>query len=118
MGVIKRLWRGEYSLGVAFWGFYFAGFVVLVFMMEIIFPASYRFDIDTPPGVLVVRAAYFVLSSVGVWRSARKNIASAIWLDRLWGYSARVLVFGIAVQAIWGILAPLLGWTAWYDAIL
>ena len=118
MGVIKRLWRGEYSLGVAFWGFYFAGFVVLVFMMEIIFPASYRFDIDTPPGVLVVRAAYFVLSSVGVWRSARKNIASAIWLDRLWGYSARGFVCLVAATVLWNGLAPFFGWTEWDDAVL
>ena len=26
MGVIKRLWRGEYSLAVSFWGFYLVGF--------------------------------------------------------------------------------------------
>jgi hypothetical protein len=65
---------------------------------------------------LAVRLDELFLSSVGVWRSARKNIASAIWLNRLWGYSARLLVCLMAARVVWINVAPFLGWADWDDA--
>ena len=76
----------------------------------------YRDEWDIVPVFLVVLGAYAILSSVGVWRAARKNIASPIWLDRLWGYSARGFVCLLVAGDIWRGLAPFFGWADWDDA--
>ena len=79
MTFFGKLWRGEYTLPVAFWGFYCGGLLACVAVSLVIFAASrfifyasLAFD-PTPIAVAIcylLPTAYSLLASVGVWRSA------------------------------------------------
>jgi hypothetical protein len=115
---IGRLWRGEYSLGKAFWVFgilisvlwYFAtkflSMALLVAMLFIGFSGP-----SAPSGLLggslfilgvmaVVTLAYQILAAVGIWRSAETfpgKPAYAIFARGVVALYLTVLIGGIVV---------------------
>jgi hypothetical protein len=95
-----RLWRGEYSLPVAFWAFWVLGYFVLripLFLALIWLARSFP-SLRSFPAVFgqCLELAYLILTSVGVWRSATaykptaKLTVGFTTLD--WGLLAKVAV--------------------------
>ncbi len=101
MAVIRKLWNGEYSLPVAFWAFYVGGALLSLIVVAPVLLASYQFDVSVLSVVVVLRLALLIVTSVGVWRSAQRNIASPIWISRIWGIAARAWVAFWAVGFVW-----------------
>lgn len=66
---IHKLWRGQYSLPVTFWGFYVFGYLVTYLLVALISP-----QFNTQPwrllSVLILILPYNILSAVGLFRSA------------------------------------------------
>src|SRR5262249_26793656 len=91
-----------------FWGFYCGGWLVWVIVFLLMFAAS-RFALysglafDSSPIawiVYVLRLAYLIVSSVGVWRSAESYWTAPDGNGRLLGGAARtIVVIWIAVAA-------------------
>jgi len=106
MGVLRKLWCGQYSLGVAFWGFYIVGFVVVLLLTGITFHVAnqYRLGAMALAIGLVLSWAYCIIATVGVWNSAALRIKSAIWMERMPGYLARLVVLIYVGRVIWGLL--------------
>lgn len=103
MDLLRKLWSGGFSLPVAFWGFYVLGFVVVSAVSIAILVLSYGIRASTGgfiAGFLLI-LAYWSLASVGVWNSARGQIASPVWLTKVWGFAARSVVAVCALQFIW-----------------
>jgi hypothetical protein len=100
-----RLWSGEYSLPVAFWGFYVFGFVGLIVLGAVILLTSYALHLGTIGFIIffLISASYLFISCVGVWRSAKKNFASPIWISKMWGFGARVIVLLFVGRVVWGL---------------
>jgi len=80
--IIARYWRGEYSLGVAYWGFgILGGFIaaLIPFIVQLLFASKNDYEprlifatlITTWFGVSVVA----MWQIVGLWRSANRRIA-------------------------------------------
>jgi hypothetical protein len=68
---LLQLWRGQYSLPVAFWGFYFVGSAFVVLLAAVVAAHFLYFGARTLPLLLLSSSwGYWVLASVGVWRSA------------------------------------------------
>jgi hypothetical protein len=106
MRVLKKLWYGQYPLGTAFWGFYVVGFLGLFFIADIITLVAIGFGIGRPVFIIAMIAlwTYFFIASIGVWISARTNIANPVWLNRVWGFCARGLVLIWGGGAIWRLM--------------
>jgi hypothetical protein len=102
MGILRKLWWGQYSLGVAFWGFYVGGLILSVAIFYIVI--QHGLGPTASAGVIVVSLAYRFIASVGVWNSAAPRLKSAIWMDRMPGYLARFVVFIYAAKIIWGLM--------------
>jgi hypothetical protein len=91
MNFFRKLWSGTYSLPVAFWGFYcvglFASFIVsglILFMGRLVHARPIAFIIG-----LALTVCYWLVATVGVWRSASPYWASPIWMDRIRAATAR-----------------------------
>lgn len=83
---LKKLWRGEYPLAVAFWFFYFA----VNFAINALFYTNPRllialFGLDserffiTVPLFLLLYFSYLILCLTGVWRSAARYEGRKLW---------------------------------------
>src|ERR1700675_100505 len=66
MGIIRKLWCGQYSLGVAFWGFYLVGFVVVLLLIGITFHVAnqYRLGAMALAVGLILSWAYSIIATV------------------------------------------------------
>lgn len=104
--VLTKLWRGHYSLPMAFLGFFIFGYgaamlvaaVVALILMQLAFNRlAFVF-------ALAVLASYWLIASVGVWRSAGPSIASENWAARIEGYAARGLIALIAGYALFALV--------------
>jgi hypothetical protein len=103
MTILRRLWWGTYSLGIAFWGFYCFGWL-LVFLAAAFLSLSSSFIHVHVIGFLLgqfVVWCYWITASVGVWRSAGLGMGSEIWLDRVLPLLARSIVFFVAIDVLW-----------------
>jgi hypothetical protein len=101
MRVVRKLWRGEYTLPVAFWGFYcgglLTGFLVALLMFSagrILFYGGLAVDPIRIASVVwdALFWCYLVVASVAVWRSAEPYWTSPIRMRRFWAGAARVFV--------------------------
>jgi hypothetical protein len=101
MRVVRKLWRGEYTLPVAFWGFYCGGLLTGVLVSLLMFIADrlvFYADLVVDPIPIasivwdVLFWAYLVVASVAVWRSADPYWVSPIGMRRFWAGAARVFV--------------------------
>jgi hypothetical protein len=113
MSFFGKLWRGEYTLPVAFWGFYCGGLLACILVSLIIFAAS-RFvfyvslAFDPTPIAVAISAllptAYALFASVGVWRSAEPYWTSPVGMSRFWAGAARVVIIISIVNIARGLL--------------
>ena len=105
--VLAKLWRGGYSLPMAFLGFYVFGYWAVFFLAAIIAVIGMQLQGERVGFVaaFLIVAIYWVIASVGVWRSAGPSFASNNWVARLEGVAARGLVLLVAVYALWTIYA-------------
>jgi uncharacterized membrane protein (DUF485 family) len=102
----RRLWRGTYSLGIAFWGFYCLGSLLVWFAAAFLSFGSrslHAHVIGFLFGLLVLWS-YWIIASIGVWRSASVRMGSQIWLDRVWAVSARGIILVVAIQVLWKLV--------------
>jgi hypothetical protein len=106
MSILRKLWWGQYPLPAAFWGFYVLGFVAVFFLMALILVTSYHLHLGTVGFIIgfLVITGYWFIASFGVWRSAATNIASPVWMARIWGIAARGIVLLFAARFLWGLI--------------
>lgn len=101
-GVLKAIWLGEYGLGQTFWGAYVAGCAGAWILAAIILAVSIGLGVSTIGFILafLVSTAYWLVASVGVWKSATTSIRSPIWMTKLWGYAARGIVLLVFLRFV------------------
>ena len=106
INTIKSLWRGEISLGIAFWVYYiFLGWLLIIFFQFVMFFFSVGqegivisdflllFQIFLFFVFVATWFAYMVLVTVGVWRSASNHPRSRGW--------AHFTKFVVIINTIW-----------------
>ena len=111
MSFFRKLWRGEYTLPVAFWGFFCGGLIAWILVFFLVFAAGrfvFYLTLGADPTSLalivcsVVFHAYLIMASVGVWRSAEPYWTSAS--GRFWAGAARVVVaMWMANVVVWSV---------------
>ena len=102
MNTFRKLWWGKYSLPVAFWAFFFAGSFACFFVSGLILFANGFVD-ARPIGLMigvVLIGLYWLVATVGVWRSAGSYWASPIWMNRIWAAAARIVVLLLAANIL------------------
>lgn len=110
MVVVRKLWRGKYSLPQAFWIFYVGlsslSIVVAMPILAISMNVSDRLYSFAYEAIAIIRIILLIWTSVGVWRSARSYVASPVRISQIWGYVARVTVVYWAGRVVWNNVAP------------
>jgi hypothetical protein len=101
MTILERLWRGYYPLRRSFWLFYVAGFFVCWTIAGILYIPFFFLHIRTLGFVttFLCFAAYYVVTSVGVWRSA--NAYPYTGAARWWAVVAKGVVCVVAARILW-----------------
>jgi hypothetical protein len=93
MRILTKLWWGQYSLVRTFWGFYVLGYIGWALFWRLLLlrlsPIAFAISIS-------VWAFYWIVVSVGVWRSA-----DAYPLTRWWPVMAKIVVIIFSGQMIW-----------------
>jgi hypothetical protein len=105
MASIKKLWSGGYSLPVAFWLFYILGICIAFLLVVVIVLAAIqvgRFDLGVVIASVPVWTCWIV-SVVGVWRSAAPYIA-ANGAKAFWGWAARILAALLTARGLYGLI--------------
>ena len=105
MTFLRRLWQGKYSLPASFWGFYCAGQFVCVFVAGHLLFFSRLVDARPIafPLLFALTFAYWLIASVGVWRSAGAYWTSPIWMRRIWAGAARIVVIAYVANVAFGL---------------
>jgi hypothetical protein len=107
INVFTKLWRGQYSLPAAFLGFFIFGswgalfvaaMVMLIFSQLSFYAAGFVV-------AFLILVLYWLVASVGVWRSAGASMASGNWVSKLEAFLARGFVLLIAAYAAWSLYA-------------
>ena len=99
--LIKRLWAGEVSLPITYWGFGFAGGLLLSLLEEALFssaPATAQTAL-LAFGYLALLLFYLIFVSVAIWRAANRYPGPAVWVH--------LAKFSVVLRLI-GILASIL----------
>ena len=107
---VKKLWRGEYSLGMSFWFYWVCVSGVIYLINSLIDPLW-----DTTESILALLLmnvfvwgglAYVICAVVGTWRSAEayKIIKKKKKLGHGWATAAQVYIVISVIQAAVGII--------------
>jgi hypothetical protein len=106
VGILRKLWWGQYPLGAAFWGFYVGGLLAILLLSTLAFHIANEYQLGALvfAASLIVFWGYGLIATVGVWNSAALRIKSTIWMERVPGYLARFVVFIYAAKIIWGLM--------------
>jgi hypothetical protein len=104
MTVLRKLWWGKYSLPVAFWLFYFlVTFALFLLAGTILFLSR---SINARPLAFIfgyaLMCGWWLVASVGVWRSATPYWTSPIWMRRIWAAAARIVVVAWIAKIVLG----------------
>ncbi len=83
---LRKVWDGQEKLYLAFWGYYIRGQLLLLFPALLFALVFVRFKYAGLLIGLSLLLAWFIWSSIGVWRCAF-NVKRKVW-----GYLARVYV--------------------------
>jgi hypothetical protein len=104
MNLLRKLWSGAFSLPLTFWGFYLLGvYAFAVLLNELILFVIGRYHPLMVIMYYVALFAYALIATVGVWRSAAKNISSPVWMSKMWGIAARGSVIYGPVKVLWDL---------------
>ena len=106
MNVLGKLWRGQYSLAAAFWGFYVLGWLAGIIVAGLLSFSSRRFGLHNLGFLLALFLLwlYWIFASVGVWQSARQSWASPIYLNRAAAFFCRAIVLIVTARILWGLI--------------
>ena len=85
---MKKLWDGEYGLAATFWLWWFVGNSVMAGLTT------------TVPFLGIAGLAWFIVTSVGVWRAGAHYQGSDMWRTL-----SRVSLFALPIL---GVLIPLI----------
>lgn len=104
--ILTKLWRGQYSLPMAFLGFFIFGYCAVMLAAAMLALILMQLQFERMGFILafIILIAYWAIASVGVWRSAKPGITSENWAARLEGYAARGLVALIAGYALFTLV--------------
>lgn len=97
MRLLKKCWKGEATLDVAFWLIFFIYGLSLVFLVGLIFalfiPNFFRNEIFNyyRDVILSIVAPYTVFAAICVWRCARHSWPFWCWVARLIGVMAVII---------------------------
>jgi hypothetical protein len=105
MAVLTKLWRGEYSLPLAFLGFFVFGMWAALFVAAVVLFVFYQLQLHTFGAAVacLLIASYWFITSVGAWRSAGPSIASKNWVNRIEGLAARGVILLLAAYVLWSL---------------
>lgn len=106
MGGLRAAWRGDLSLGVAFWLVYVVGFLVSTVISGLAVFAARNLGILgagwAVGGSLWLAYQFFAL--IAVWNSARRSAKSPIWLNRIFPYLAMIVVILLSGRLLFGLI--------------
>lgn len=89
--MLRRFWRGGYSLAASFWLFYVLGFFVASIVLVLAAGVLYRLHLEPFGRVLLVSIPlYSLFAAVGVWRSATAYPFNGV--ARFWAWAAKGIV--------------------------
>ena len=74
MNAIEKLWRGQYSLPITYWGFGVLGTLVLRAATWLLPPT-----ITNAIAAVVALCFYLIVVQVGVWRAASAHKGPVVW---------------------------------------
>ena len=107
MNAFNRLWRGQYSLPKTFFGFYVFGINLWIVFVAVGLKILELLHLDAAFDIFsfVSFGSYFLIATVGVWRSAALPIQRG---SIFWPMLARALVCFMAVLwysgvVLWGV---------------
>lgn len=96
--ILRKLWSGQYSLPITFWGFYVGGYIATFILTWFISPLFH-----TQPWramiVFILLVPYNVVSLVGFYRSSHSYP-----LARLWPTLAKVFVCLWEARFVWSMI--------------
>lgn len=100
MGLLERLWRGEYPLTVAFWLFGVIGFpsgllLSALLLIGVYYYATASFLLFLAPVLSLANSIYVVVVGTGIWRSATHHQNESPWASLAQG----AVVVGAVVLA-------------------
>ena len=112
MAVLSKLWRGEYSLPLAFLGFFVFGMWAALFAAAIVLFIFYQLVLPSVGSAtaFLLMASYWFVASVGVWRSAKASVTSDSWVSRIEGFAARGVVLLLAAYVLWSLWSGYAPW--------
>ena len=92
--IVTRIWKGQLPLSTLFWGYYFFG-TMLVFLVTLFIGIMLNRATGSnsfgPFLIALIALPYWILTMVGVWRSA--SIYAKAHKGNYWGLAAQVWVF-------------------------
>jgi hypothetical protein len=103
MNILTKLWWGRYSLRRAFWLFYVLGFLITWLIAAIVYIPFFFLHVKTLGFIaaFLLFSVYFVISSVGVWRSA--NAYPFTGAARFWAVAAKGVVCIAVARLLWSL---------------
>jgi hypothetical protein len=99
--LLAKLWRGHFSLRRSFWLFYVTGFFICWMVAGILYLPFFFLHIRTVGFIeaFLCFAFYYVVTSVGVWRSA--NAYPYTGAARFWVVATKGIVCIVAARILW-----------------
>jgi hypothetical protein len=96
---LRRLWRGEYSLASAFWGFYVLGIAILMVLGGLLNYLSRSVNLHAPTFIvtLILMWLYGLIATVGVWNAAKRS------QNKIAAFLGRAFVLLIAARILWNL---------------
>ncbi len=103
--ILQKLWSGQHSLPLAFLGFFVFGFWVVLFLAAIVSLIAMQLQLDRLGFILafVIMVSYWLIASVGVWRSAGVSMVSDNSVSKVEAMAARGFVLLVAAYAFWSL---------------
>jgi hypothetical protein len=99
--MLGRLYRGEYSLAVTFWGFFVAGNLV-VWLVAALLAAPVLFFVSGSLAYAMILAlifAYWCIVLIGIWRSAGSGRSRPVYQ-----IMPKVLIVLFIANTIWNLV--------------
>lgn len=108
--IYMKLWRGEYPLGVCFWGFFAAG-VLMARAVGVLGGFAFIFFPRVGAMVRLSILAFQIATAVGVWRSANAFLADkggqATLADSIKSIVARIAVLLLTAWSVGVVLSSI-----------
>jgi len=103
MGILRKLWWGQYSLPKTFWGFYVLGFFACWAVVGLVYTPFFILHLRTIGFILtfIIFVSYETIAAVGVWRSA--NAYPFHGFAGFWAIAAKTVVCLVVGRFLWSL---------------